>query len=274
MRPDKLTTLRFTSASRDAIDMLAKLYGGTVQPWETGWEVVTDAPEVPIVLPTDDPLGGTPIYELWTRGGLSRRYDGETAVCPKRISDDEVVMEEVPCVCNADQLAGCKVTVRLSVILPEVPFAGTWRVETHSWNAADELPGMVEAIRSFSERGFVRAFLGIRVQEKMTAGKKSEFIVPYVRVQESVSDVLAGGAGLSAIPAGPPRLAIEGPEMVSAVDAKRALLAAVGGDRDEAVRLWGGRGSAPIERDELTDLLAECDVADGEIVDDGRPFDE
>ncbi|MBU6430681.1 MAG: hypothetical protein KGR26_16805, partial [Cyanobacteria bacterium REEB65] len=156
-RPDKLTTLRFTSPNRDSIEQLARLYGGTVDPWQDEHEVVTDAPEVPIVLPTGDPLGNTPIYELWNRGGLARRCDGETVTCPKRVSDDEVEMAVEPCLCNARQLAECKVTVRLSVILPEVPFGGTWRVETHSWNAADELPGMVEAIRAFSQRGFVRA---------------------------------------------------------------------------------------------------------------------
>jgi hypothetical protein len=64
-------------------------------------------------------------------------------------------------------------------------------------------------------------------------------------------------------------------DLLSAVDAKRALLAACDGNRDEAIRLWGGRGSEPISRADMEGLLAECEITDAEVVDEedpGRPF--
>lgn len=204
-RPEKLMTLRFTSADRGAIDALAAIYGGSPRPWQNGnraeHEVITEAPEARVILPPD-PLGDTPYYELWSKGGLQRRCDGDTMSCPTRVGKDDVDIIEHPCQCNAQKRAECKVTIRLAVILPDIPFGGTWRVDSHSWNARDELPSMVEAIQSFSQRArFVPAFLGIRQEEKMNAGQKQEFIVPYLRIGVSVEQVLAGAGQLDAIAA-------------------------------------------------------------------------
>lgn len=288
-RPDKLTTLRFTSNDKSSLETIAGLYGGTVEPWNNEWETITKAPEVPIVLPVDDPLGGTPIYELWSRGGLERRCDGETASCPKRVSDDEVVYEEQPCLCNHRQVAECKVTLRLSVVLPEVPFGGVWRVETHSWNAAAEIPGMVAAVQAFASRaGFVRAFLGIRQEERMEAGRKKQFIVPYLRMDDSVAGILAGSAGLSAIPPvthrelAPVVPPAGVPGRADDVDAKTAkwrlveAFEAQGMNKDEArqhaAEIWADRGDTPISEIILDALLADCEIADAELIPDSERF--
>lgn len=204
-RPEKLTTLRFTSQDRAAIEALAALYGGQARPWQNGnraeYEVITEAPEVRIVLP-EDPLGDTPFYEMWAGRSLQRRCDGETAVVPTRVGKDDVDLVECPCICNEQKRAECKVTSRLSVIIPNIPFGGTWRVESHSWNAADELPGMVHAVQEFSRRSpFVMAFLRIEERSKVEAGQTKSFIVPVLRISESIEQVLGGAGQLDAITA-------------------------------------------------------------------------
>lgn len=201
-RPDKLTTFRFTGRQYDVVAKIAELWGGSVAKWQDEWEVITDTHEIEVVLP-DDPMGDTPIYELWSAGGLERRCDGEVCSSPRRVGNqpDDIEVVASGCICNAKQIEECKVTTRLRVILPQLPFGGTWRLETHSWNAATELPGMVDTVKAVTTGGFVKALLGIRTEEKVVAGKTKSFIVPYLRLDTSMVDALGGGAGLMALPA-------------------------------------------------------------------------
>lgn len=281
MRPDKLSTLRFTSETRTLIEAIADLHGGAVKPWLNGkrqeFEVITESSEIPVILPPD-PLGDGATYEMWAGGSLQRRCDGEVAVCPTRVSNDEVAMVEKPCICNERQLAECKVTLRLNVIIPDIPFGGTWRLDTHSWNAEAELPGMVEAIQAFQSAGFSRAVLGVRQEEKMVAGRKQNYIVPYLRSDVSVQQALEGKANLLAIPGQPVAVReigpgpgtpeaeagverpVEGPAappVYTRMDAKHRLKAVVNGDNAKAKEIWdqAGWGDAP------TVPVAEYEVA-------------
>lgn len=207
-KPERIQTLRFTSETRPLIDALAGIHGGQVKPWRNGtrdeFEVISDAAEIPVILPPD-PIGDGAIYELWGGGSLQRRCDGVTAVCPTRVSDDEVAMVERECICNAKERVECKVTLRLNVIIPDIPFAGVWRCDTHSWNAEKELPGMVEALHAFASAGFSRAIFGVRAEESMIAGRKQHFNVPYLRTDASVQQALEGAGAVAAIAAVPLR---------------------------------------------------------------------
>lgn len=59
---------------------------------------------------------------------------------------------------------------------------------------------MVAAIESFTNRhGFVRAYLGVRKEQKILEGKTSKWVVPYLRMDETVDQVLAGGGAVAAI---------------------------------------------------------------------------
>src|SRR4051812_8068743 len=96
--PEKLDTFRLTSSSRELIERAAEAYGGEARPWENGWEVVTEARSLDIVVPPGQVV--TQWYELWTGGGCLRRCDGVTNV-----------LTMTPCACPADaaervQLAG------------------------------------------------------------------------------------------------------------------------------------------------------------------------
>lgn len=191
-RPTSISTFRFTSSDRTAIEQLAVLYGGTPQAWADGhgaqWEVETDASEVSIVLPAD-PLGDSPVYELWSGGGCQRRCDGEQARVYVRVKDD-VEERLAECVCRAKDAFECAVKTRLSVILPDIKFAGVWRLDTGSWNAAEELPGMVAMVQQLQQRNLTRALLGI---EQRKTGK-SHYVVPVIRVDATLDGIASGEA--------------------------------------------------------------------------------
>lgn len=210
-QPVKLDKFRFTSHDCKAIEEIAALYGGDVKAWEQGqWEVKTTATTIPVVLPPE-PLGGTPVYELWSKGGCQRRCDGETAVVPRSGPEGSEMVDE-PCLCAAAGVLSCKPTTRLTVVLPDITFGGGWRLESGGWNVAQEMPGMVEAILQFSQRGFTRAHLSLEQRKSVSAGRTRQFVVPVLRPDVSLDALLAGEGGLRALAPGEPSTVIESME--------------------------------------------------------------
>lgn len=197
-RPVKLDRFRFTSKDEGALHEIAAIYGGTVRPWNHDkvaagqWELLSEANEIRIVLP-NDPLGDTPIYEAYDGGGRSRRCDGET--CDLVVSGpDGGEIQQVPCLCFAKQEAICKVTTHLTVLLPEIKFGGAWRLTSHGWNVAEEMPGFVAAIRQLQEQGFKRGLLRVEERVQVANGKRKEFMVPVLAVDMSLDAIAAGAA--------------------------------------------------------------------------------
>lgn len=161
-RPGKLETLRFTSPSKPLIDAVAALYGGEVKAWQanTGpqWEVITGAKEIPVLVP---PQRIDPNLEHWGNGYRDRMCDGETESIRQR-----------PCLCarmqqgsqRVDARELCKPTTRMSVMLADVPSLGTWKIESHGWNAAAELPTLAASIESAPQP--IPARLEVQKREK------------------------------------------------------------------------------------------------------------
>lgn len=205
-RPQAIATWRLTSHDEEAIRQLAAIYGGTPQPWTDAptpgqWEVFTEASELRVVLPPD-PLGGTPIYELWSGGGCQRRCDG--VMCQTIVTGpDGGELADVPCICSEKGVLACAVKTRLSVVLPEVKFAGVWRLDSGSWNVAHEFPGMVAMIQQLQARGMTRALLGLEHRKVVTAGQTKRFIMPTLRVGVSPDAMLEGAASVAALSSGP-----------------------------------------------------------------------
>jgi hypothetical protein len=83
--------------------------------------------------------------EYWSGGGCIHRCDGETNVLTGEPCDLE---EKVNRVRGKDVWvnphAEAKPTTRLSVMLPELESIGVWRLESHGWNAAAEIPAVAE----------------------------------------------------------------------------------------------------------------------------------
>lgn len=216
--PKALGTWRFTSSDTAALEQIAALYGGTVQAWSDPKaaagqsEVITDATEIRVVLPPN-PLGDGPAYELWGGGGCERRCDGVTATVMQR-GPEGPEPTEVPCLCVARNQMQCQVITRMSIILPEVRFAGVWRMDTKSWNAAQELPGMVDMIHLAQGEGLQYALLAIKARKSVIAGQTRNFMVPTLGLSASVEQLAAGGARLSALPAAD----LEAPALPAPVD--------------------------------------------------------
>lgn len=167
--PAKLDTFRVTSPTEALIRAVADLYGGEPKPWPDApggpqWQVTTGVTQIPVfVLPqTIDPN-----MEKWGPGFKERHCDGQTEK-----------IRNAPCFCNAEKVqceaAGrtwvrdgrkhCKPTTRVSVMLADVPSLGTWKVESHGWNAAAELPTLTLAILEQAQRP-VPAMLEMRFHE-------------------------------------------------------------------------------------------------------------
>lgn len=171
--PRKLTTFRLTSANKRALDAAAVLYGGTVRPWadapsEGQYELITTSTEIKVAIPPVPRLCSQ-FYETWAAGGCTRRCDGET----------EMISGE-PCKCDPDDdpKKRCKLTTRVSVMLPELPGVGLWRLESHGWNAARTLPGTVAL---FARTGkFVPAVLRAEQRTEKKDNQTRKFVVPVI----------------------------------------------------------------------------------------------
>lgn len=185
-RPAKLDTFRFTSEQRSLIDAAREAFGGTVEPWTnpaTGkqeWEVVTETDRVDIYVPPGQPVSQW--MELYRQGGCERRCDGVTETISRQ-----------PCLCPSDTElrvamakdgAACKITTRLSVMLPQLPDLGSWLLETHSFYAAQELAGTAEVLAAAAERGqFLPARLRLDQREKKIPNKPTnKYAVPVIEL--------------------------------------------------------------------------------------------
>jgi hypothetical protein len=178
MRLDKF---RLTSPDRDLLDQAAHLYGGTVQPWKDQpgqYELFIEAEELPCMVA---PKEVSQWYELWSGGGCQRRCDG---VC-ETISDQ-------PCLCDPDNRE-CKTTTRLSVYLHQLAGVGTFRLESHGWYAATELPEAARLLIQLAANGrYVPAALAIEQRTVKRDGQTKKFPVPVLRVKQALQTLMTG----------------------------------------------------------------------------------
>jgi hypothetical protein len=196
-----LNAFRFTSPDRPILEQIAQVYGGNVTAWSDPkaspskqWQLYSEATEINVML---IPGGFDTQYEAWSGGGIKRRCDG--VVCSiAQAAGDDYEMVEIPCPCREQELMQCDAHSRLTVVLPEFSFLGTWRLESKGWNAAQELPGMHDMILEMDRRGrLVDAVLSMEKREKMVNGKKKNFVVPRLAVRSSVVEMISGPTTLS-----------------------------------------------------------------------------
>lgn len=209
--PKKLDTFRFTSASRSLLEAVAEIHGGQVTVWESApdegyFQVTTEATSLDIILPpVFSDVDGSPTlpysqwFERWNAGGCERRCDGVTESITAK-----------PCMCDpAKRKEGaaseCKATTRVSFMLPDLPGLGVWRLDTHGWNAAVELPLTLEVLSSAArEHKFIPAVLSIQKRTKKEGGQTRRFVVPVIELKGATMKQLAAGEA-------PSLLALNGP---------------------------------------------------------------
>lgn len=194
--PMKLEQFRFTSPSQGYITDLAALYGGDARPWDNNgkreFEVYTTATSLPVIAVKG---GLSQWMETWSGGGCVHRCDGERGV------DGEL--------CNPDdpKHQAAKPTTRLSVMLPELEAIGVWRMESHGWNAAAEIPAVAELAQFVGD--LVPANLHLIERRSVKDGKTSRFVVPVLDLQigtARLKEIVAqrSGAGVELEGAQPP----------------------------------------------------------------------
>lgn len=196
-------TLVLTSAQEENIRAAAELWGGEVGRWKPQgagpevWRVVTATDAIEAILPPGEPL--SQYYEMWTGGGCALRCDGET--------DQK---SQKPCVCRAKYgeqwferrpTEVCRPTSRLNVFLDLMDF-GYWRVESHSFYAAQELAGTVDLVKGLiGPTPAVPINLRIDQRVKVEGGKTTPYPVIVVELRGQVArQILAGVAPVLAVP--------------------------------------------------------------------------
>jgi TusA-related sulfurtransferase len=208
--PRKLSTLRFTSASRALLEAIAAQHGGQVTVWtgapdEGFFQVTTEATEIDIVLPpVFSDADGTPTVaysqwmELWSGGGCLRRCDGVT----EALSGKDCICAE-----EGKEERACKPTTRVSFMLPDIPGLGVWRLDSHGWNAATELPVTLEVLsQAAAANRFIPAVLRLQNRTKKTEGQTRRFVVPVIDLKDITVKQLASGEVPEAIAMNPPTM--------------------------------------------------------------------
>lgn len=199
-KPVKLETFRLTSRSRDLIEEAALLYGGQREPWQPQsggaqqWQVFTERRSIAVIVPPDP---CSQYYEVWAGGKCQRRCDGVREL-----------INDVPCPCGPDpSQRRCKPTTRLSLMLAEMSGIGVWRLETHGYYAAAELPAVADLLSAAG--GNVSARLEMEERQAMVADPRdptkevaTRFMVPVLHVQHTPSQlvqILGGSSGAPAL---------------------------------------------------------------------------
>jgi hypothetical protein len=213
--PVKLERFRLTSKSQQLIDEAAALYGGEPEPWEAQnqWQVIIEAVSLPVVVP---PNPCSQFYEQWTGGRCQRRCDGIREL-----------LEDVPCPCGPDpagkKARGCKPTTRLSLMLADMNGIGLWRLETHGFYAAAELPAVADLLSAAGGNIPARLEMEERqaeVPDPRNAGKTviSKFMVPVLHVEATPAAIIGTFGSRQALEAGPTRAALPAAEPAAAAD--------------------------------------------------------
>lgn len=219
-KPGKpLMTFRVTSPDIMALEAVQKLYGGEIAPWESPdgpqFQMISEASVLNVAIPPDETAACSTSYEIWGASGCLCRCDGEYAMVnvppvykrdPKTRKvlgvEREGYSEERPCSCDPSNRE-CARVLRLNVILTDVTMFGVWRLETGSFYAAQEIPGVVRLAARFAQNGMpVPATLQIanRKQRSVVKGLRI-FAVPVLRLAIPVTTQMLIGNAEPAVPA-------------------------------------------------------------------------
>lgn len=195
-KPMKLERFRITSPEKETMEQVSALFGGEVKPWDghrgVEWEVVISAEKLPVLIPRQHI---DPNYEFWGNGVKLRLCDGgierlrnQPCLCRQPGNHEHRFVKGACIMCGLDQewhgpdhehvfdSAGkcsvcgcgrlCKPTTRLSVMIHGVPGLGYFKLESHGFNAAIELPAFASVIGNLSDDSPLPAVLKMRYEER------------------------------------------------------------------------------------------------------------
>lgn len=257
--PVKLERFRLTSRSERLIKEAAILYGGTPEPWtpQTGgaaqWQVIVESTSIPVIVPPDP---CSQFYEQWIAGRCTRRCDGVREL-----------LEDVICPCGPDPMGkksqGCKPTTRVSLMLADMNGIGVWRLETHGYYAAAELPAVVDLLSAAG--GNVPARLEMeersaQIPDPRNPGRTvaSRFMVPVLHVGATPATIVGALVARPAIGAAAEHLALEagadgdpGPDREPTAEDDNKLAWTVYGHYEEVIAAAGDRDAMLAARNDF-----------------------
>lgn len=230
MRPVRLDTFRFTTQSRVAADKIATLYGGTVKDWNNEYEVITNENAIDVTVPPRDQVISQ-WYEMWNKGGCVRRCDsqieqisGKPCLCPHAEdptdrAEVEAKAKERARLAAMNPPQACKAVTRISVMIPDLPGLGVFRLDTNSYYAAVEIGDAAALMQAAREQGvFLPAVLRIDHRQRVVNGRTKRFPVPVLEVMATFREIVSGAleaggiaAQLPPTPGGQHRALTSGP---------------------------------------------------------------
>lgn len=234
-RPRRLETFRMTSRNKPLLHAAAALYGGDVTEWpeapeDRQWQLTTETNNLPVTVP---PFGSiSQAFERWSGGGCQLRCDGCTI---SHAADPTVI--GTPCVCPPDHTErsalaikgeACNPITRLSVIMPNLPGIGVWRLDTRGFYAGSELAGIVPFLEAAAVEGMYLSCM-LQLETRTVKRNNDTLIFPVVTLQPAninLQQLLTKAIPDSALIAPPqiPRVSqIEAPEEMTAEDAAANL---------------------------------------------------
>lgn len=195
-RPEKLDRFRITSPTKEIVEQVAVRFGGEVKQWDghrgIEWEVVISSDKLPVLVPRQNI---DPNYEFWGNKVKLRLCDGavekirnQPCLCKQPNNHEHRFVRGACITCGLDQewrgpdhehdfdSAGkcsvcgcgraCKPTTRLSVMLHGILGLGYFKLESHGFHAAMELPAFAGVIGNLSDDSPLPAVLSMRYEER------------------------------------------------------------------------------------------------------------
>lgn len=281
MKPVRLDTFRITTQSRIAADAIAELYGGTVKDWNNEFEVITDKSAIGVTVPPRDQVVSQ-WYEMWSKGGCSRRCDSQVeqissgpcqcphADDPTDLAQVEAAAKERARLAALNPPQACKAVTRISVMIPDLPGLGVFRLDTGSYYAAVEIGDVAALMQAARDQGvFLPAVLRIEHRQRVANGRTKKFPVPVLEVMATFRQIASGqleAGGLAAqLPPAPAeqRRAITSGHPTQNPTPSAALPEAM---PDESAQQIADRAAAVTTREEVA-VLAER-AKDARVEDD------
>jgi hypothetical protein len=204
MRPSRLSTFRFTTQSRPTAEAIAELYGGEIRDWNGEFEVITRQSAIGVTVPPRDQVVSQ-WYEMWSAGGCQRRCDSQReqisngpCLCPHAddLSDAEAVAAAAlqrADMARANPPQACKLVTRISVMIPDLPGLGVFRLDSGSYYAAVEIGDSAALMQMARDKGvFLPAVLRIEHRKRVAGGQTKKYPVPVLEVLATFRDLATG----------------------------------------------------------------------------------
>ena len=229
MRPSRLSTFRFTTASAVSAKAIAALYGGTVRDWQGQFEVITSQSAIGVTVPPRDQVVSQ-WYEMWSKGGCQRRCDSVSradqrtvrCLCPHAKDpgdEDEVARAPSSALTwpGRTRREACKIVTRVSVMIPDLPGIGVFRIDTGSFYAASEIGDTADILQMARDRGiFLPAMLRIEQRTRVANGETKKYPVPVLEITATFRQIASGALEAGGIAAQLPPPAGEQPKAITA----------------------------------------------------------